>query len=131
MALNWAWSNATRNQGAQGHDRPRRAGDSEDEGARPAGRIGRNLGWTKREETDIGRHLHEERTDPYPELSRLALDNEWLLGRLGNEPERLNEYDWELIGETGAEALRLMGDGAESADEHSQTNTNAETSGEE
>ena len=70
------------------------------------------LGWTKREDTDIGRHLHEERSDPYPELSRLALDNEWLLGRLADEPEKLDEDEWEVVGETGAEALRLMGGGA-------------------
>ena len=69
------------------------------------------LGWTKREDTDIGRHLHEERTDPYPELSRLALDNEWLLGRLAHEPEQLDEEDdWVRVREIGTETLRLMGE---------------------
>lgn len=69
------------------------------------------LGWTKREDTDIGRHLHEERTDPYPELSRLALDNEWLLGRLAHEPEQMDEEDdWVRVREIGTETLRLMGE---------------------
>ena len=84
------------------------------------------LGWTKREDTDIGAHLHEERSDPYPELSRLALDNEWLLGRLANEPEELDEDDWVRVGETGAEALRLMGDEVEGDGQPDEVTMDAE-----
>ena len=69
------------------------------------------LGWTKRDDTDIGRHLHEERSDPYPELSRLALDSEQLLCRLAYEPESLDEDDWDVVAETGEHALRADGKG--------------------
>ncbi len=59
------------------------------------------MGWTKLEEGGIARELHQRRDDVYPELSQIGLDNEPALKTLADEPEHLDEDDWDQLEECG------------------------------
>ena len=65
------------------------------------------LGW---EDTGFAEDLNKyrRRNDPYPELSQLGLDNEWLLCQLTTEPESLNADDLDNLEDVGRQVHRLL-----------------------
>ena len=60
------------------------------------------------EDSNMRRALHELRSDPYPELSQLGLDNEILLVTLAERPETLTPDDWDVIQDVGRATLELL-----------------------
>ena len=66
------------------------------------------MGWTKLEEGGIARELHQRRDDVYPELSQIGLDNELALKTLADEPEHLDEDDWDQLEECGRLVIEIL-----------------------
>ena len=60
------------------------------------------------EDSDIRRALHELRSDPYPELSQLGLDNEILLVTLAHRPETLTADHWDVVQDVGRLTIELL-----------------------
>ena len=58
----------------------------------------------------VGRALQELGDDPYPELSQLGLDNEWVLKTLTETPELLYADGWDNVEEVGRQTLKLLGE---------------------
>ena len=61
-------------------------------------------------DTPFAEDLNKRRrwNDPYPELSQLGLDNEWLLCQLTTEPESLDGDDLDNLEDVGREVHRLL-----------------------
>ena len=67
------------------------------------------LDW--KSECNLGRALDERRRtdDPYPECSRLALDNEWLLAELAHRPWEIDAEDEERCIDIAEQLRAIMG----------------------
>ena len=66
------------------------------------------LGLSSAGGTAVGRLLEERRADPYPDLSRLAIENERLLQQLSETPEELSADHTDEIKEIGRQVRKLL-----------------------
>ena len=66
------------------------------------------MGWTKFDESVIGRELHERRDEVYLELSEIALENERVLAKLAEEPEQLDDNEWDQLEECGRLVAEIL-----------------------
>ena len=68
------------------------------------------LGWTR--DSPLAHELREHRGDPYPEMSALALEQEWTLAQLAKTPWELAGEQWDDLEDIGKRYAELLaGDG--------------------